>query len=93
MATISCLVEGTEIYYYITDTSSTVKPDKDTWTKYEGPVSVLFDNEKGGSKYLWAATTTDDGETWLKNFQDPVCIQQETSGRCSCDRGSGLYKL
>lgn len=66
MATISCLAEGTEIYYYITDTSSTVKPDKDTWTKYEGPVSVLFDNEKGGSKYLWAATTTDDGETWLK---------------------------
>ena len=53
-------------YYYITDTSSTVKPDKDTWTKYEGPVSVLFDNEKGGSKYLWAATITDDGETWLK---------------------------
>ena len=52
MATISCLAEGTEIYYYITDTSSTVKPDKDTWTKYEGPVSVLFDNEKGGSKYL-----------------------------------------
>lgn len=66
VATISCLAEGTEIYYYITDTSSTVKPDKDTWTKYEGPVSVLFDNEKGGSKYLWAATTTDDGETWLK---------------------------
>ena len=67
MATISCLAEGTEIYYYITDTSSTVKPDKDTWTKYEGPVSVLFDNEKGGSKYLWAATTTDDGENWLKS--------------------------
>lgn len=66
VATISCLAEGTEIYYYITDTSSTVKPDKDTWTKYEGPVSVLFDNEKGGSKYLWAATTTDDGENWLK---------------------------
>ena len=66
VATISCLAEGTEIYYDITDTSSTVKPDKDTWTKYEGPVSVLFDNEKGGSKYLWAATTTDDGETWLK---------------------------
>ena len=66
VATISCLAEGTEIYYYITDTSSTVKPDKDTWTKYEGPVSVLFDNEKGGSKYLWAATITDDGETWLK---------------------------
>lgn len=66
VATINCLAEGTEIYYYITDTSSTVKPDKDTWTKYEGPVSVLFDNEKGGSKYLWAATTTDDGETWLK---------------------------
>ncbi len=66
VATISCLAEGTEIYYYIADNSSTAKPDKSTWTKYEGPVSVLFDNEKGGSKYLWAATTTDDGETWLK---------------------------
>ena len=83
VATISCLVEGTEIYYYITDTSSTVKPDKDTWTKYEGPVSVLFDNEKGGSKYLWAATTTDDGENWLKSagmqplMQTAIISQQE----------------
>ena len=83
VATISCLVEGTEIYYYITDTSSTVKPDKDTWTKYEGPVSVLFDNKKGGSKYLWAATTTDDGENWLKSagmqplMQTAIISQQE----------------
>lgn len=83
VATISCLAEGTEIYYYITDTSSTVKPDKDTWTKYEGPVSVLFDNEKGGSKYLWAATTTDDGENWLKSagmqplMQTAIISQQE----------------
>ncbi len=66
VAAISCAVEDTQIYYYIADSSSTVNPDKETWTKYETPVSIEFDNEKGGSKYLWAAVTADEGETWLK---------------------------
>ena len=66
VAAISCPVEGTQIYYYISDSSSTVSPDKETWTKYETPVSIEFDNVKGGSKYLWAATTADEGENWLK---------------------------